>query len=304
MERKGESGQARGPLPWRCHLKPLPEEASQGRREGTGMRGWSLGQGTRQRYLSVRRQECSLPETPSYLGLTSLGILLLCQCLRDPCVLVPQSGDPSVWEEAFGLGSFLGLLSVPCGPPVGFSPKDPFLEFHQPQRVMGLFVSKACLCKDLGLHPPALHPPTHTHTLAALPSREAGVWQMPSCGQGWLSLDRTRLSVAPLASPLGGSWAECGAQDPRALPALVSQKRQSGVGTGTHSQRQSWRVARGVTAGAMPTHSPFSSPPPPLCEDCCWISQSHFLNPSLSQVQGRDLGAQGGKKCSPGSLQG
>ena len=135
------------------------------------MGGWSLGQGTRQRHLSVRRQECSLPETPSSLGLTSLGILLLCPCLRDPCVLVPQSGDPSVWEEAFGLGSFLGLLSVPCGPPVGFSPKDPFLEFHQPQRVMGLFVSKACLCKDLGLHPPALRPPTHT--LAALPSREA-----------------------------------------------------------------------------------------------------------------------------------
>ena len=49
----------------------------------------------------------------------------------------------------------------------------------------------------------------------------------------------------------------------------------------------------------MPTHPLFSSPPPPLCEDCCWISQSHFLNPSLSQVQGRDLGAQGGKKMLP-----
>lgn len=231
------------------------------------MRGWSLGQGTRQLYLSVRRQECSLPETPSSLGLTSLGILLLCPCLRDPCVLVPQSGDPSVWEEALGLGSFFGLLSVPCGPPVGFSSKDPFLEFHQPQRVMGLFVSKACLCKDLGLHPPALHPPTHTHThtLAALPSREAGVWQMPSCGQGWLSLDRTRLSVAPLASPLGGSWAECGAQDPRALPALVSQKRQSGLGTGTHSRRQWWRGARGGDGwGHAHSFSLFQPTPSPL----------------------------------------
>ena len=93
------------------------------------------------------------------------------------------------------------------GPSVGFSPKGPFLELNWPQRVMGLFVSKACLCKDLGLHPPALHPPTHTHTLAALPSREAGVWQMPSCAQGWLGLGRPRLSVVPLAPPLGGSWA-------------------------------------------------------------------------------------------------
>ena len=258
------------------------------------MRGWSLGQGTRQRHLSVRRQECSLPETPSSLGLTSLGILLLCPCLRDPCVLVPQSGDPSVWEEAFGLGSFLGLLSVPCGPPVGFSPKDPFLEFHQPQRVMGLFVSKACLCKDLGLHPPALHPPTHTHTHThwpLFPAEKLGSGRCPAvvrAGSVWTE----PASLSP-HSHLPSSV------DPRALPALVSQKRQSGLGTGTHSRRQSWRGARGVTAGAMPTHSPFSSPPPPLCEDCCWISQSHFLNPSLSQVQGRDLGAQGGKKMLP-----
>lgn len=156
------------------------------------MRGWSLGQGTRQLYLSVRRQECSLPETPSSLGLTSLGILLLCPCLRDPCVLVPQSGDPSVWEEALGLGSFFGLLSVPCGPPVGFSSKDPFLEFHQPQRVMGLFVSKACLCKDLGLHPPALHPPTHTHTHWPLfPAEKPGSGRCPAvvrAGSVWTEL--------------------------------------------------------------------------------------------------------------------
>lgn len=49
----------------------------------------------------------------------SLGILLLYPCLRDPCALVPQSGDPSIWEEAFGLGSFFGLLSVSCGPSRG-----------------------------------------------------------------------------------------------------------------------------------------------------------------------------------------
>ena len=53
----------------------------------------------------------------------SLGILLLCPRLRDPCALVPQSGDASVWEEAFGLGSFSGLPSVSGGPSVGFSPK-------------------------------------------------------------------------------------------------------------------------------------------------------------------------------------
>ena len=111
----------------------------------------------------------------------SLGILLLYPCLRDPCALVPQSGDPSVWEEAFGLGSFFGLLSVSCGPSVGFSPKDPFLEFHQPQRVTGLFVSKACLCKDLGLHPPALHPPPHTHTHWPLfPAEKPGSGRCPA----------------------------------------------------------------------------------------------------------------------------
>ena len=164
----------------------------------------------------------------------SLGILLLCPRLRDPCALVPQSGDASVWEEAFGLGSFSGLPSVSGGPSVGFSPKT--LSWS----LTSLKGSRGCLSPKLvcartwvstRLH--CTRP--HTHTLAALPSREARVWQMPSCGQGWLSLDRTRLSVVPLASPLGGSWADCGAQDPTALPALVSQKRQSGLGTGTHS---------------------------------------------------------------------
>ena len=263
------------------------------------MGGWSLGQGTRQRHLSVRRQECSLPETPSSLGLTSLGILLLCPCLRDPCVLVPQSGDPSVWEEAFGLGSFLGLLSVPCGPPVGFSPKDPFLEFHQPQRVMGLFVSKACLCKDLGLHPPALHPPTHTHThtLAPLPSREAGVWQMPSCGQGWLSLDRTRLSVAPLASPL-----ECGPQSPP-RPRLPETAVWAWY---WHSQPEA--VVEGGEGGDGWGHahsfSLFQPTPSPL-RGLLLDFPKPFPESQSKPGPGEGLGSpRRGKKCFPGSLQG
>ena len=37
----------------------------------------------------------------------SLGVLLKWPCLRDPCVVVPQSGDPSVWEQAFSLGVVL-----------------------------------------------------------------------------------------------------------------------------------------------------------------------------------------------------
>ena len=235
----------------------------------------------------------------------SLGILLLYPCLRDPCALVPQSGDPSVWEEAFGLGSFFGLLSVSCGPSVGFSPKDPFLEFHQPQRVTGLFVSKACLCKDLGLHPPALHPPPHTHTHTGRSSQQRS--QGLADAQLWSGLARSGQNP-PLCRPtrisprgqLGRVWSSRPHSPPH--PRLPETAVWAGY---WHLQREAvvegdW----GVTAGAMPTHPPFSSPPPPLCEDCCCISQSHFLNPSLSQVQGRDLGAQGGKKCSPGSLRG
>uniref|UniRef100_A0A8C6ALN3 Protein S100-A1 n=1 Tax=Monodon monoceros TaxID=40151 RepID=A0A8C6ALN3_MONMO len=68
------------------------------------------------------------------------------------------------------------------------------------------------------------HTHTHTHTHTGCSSQQTA-WQTPSCGQGWLGLGRPRLSVVPLAPPLGGSWAECGAQDPIALPVPVSQQQ-------------------------------------------------------------------------------
>ena len=267
------------------------------------MRGWSLGQGTRQRYLSVRRQECSLPGTPSSLGLTVWGSFCCIRVSGTPVRWSLSLETPPSGRRLSDWGLSLDSSQSRVAPLWGLVPRTLSWSFTSLKGSRGC-LSPKLVCARTWVSTRLHCTRPHTHTLAALPSREARVWQMPSCGQGWLGLDRTRLSVAPLASPLEGSWEECGAQDPTALPTLVSQKQQSGLGTGTHSRRQWWRGTGGVTAGAMPTHPPFSSPPPPLCEDCCCISQSHFLNPSLSQVQGRDLGAQGGKKCSPGSLRG
>ena len=192
-----------------------------------------MGQGTRHRYLSVRRQECALPETPSSLGLAVWGSFC--------CVHV--SGTPVRWSPSLETppsGRRLSVwgLSLDCPQSRvallwGLVPR-PFLGVSPASKGHGVVCLQSLFVQGPG-SPPACTAPAPTHTLAALPSREARVWQMPSCGQGWLSLDRTRLSVVPLASPLGGSWADCGAQDPTALPALVSQKRQSGLGTGTHS---------------------------------------------------------------------
>lgn len=125
------------------------------------------------------------------------------------------------------MGSFLEVLSV-CWTFCGVQTQGPFLEFCGPQRVMRLFVSKACLCKDLGLHPPALRPPTHT--LAALPSREA---QGLANAQLWSGLAPSGQTRPPGPTPppsLGDSRAECGAQDPTALPAPVCPRQGSWMG--------------------------------------------------------------------------
>lgn len=173
------------------------------------MRGWSLGQGTRQRYLSVRRQECSLPGTPSSLGLTVWGSFCCIRVSGTPVRWSLSLETPPSGRRLSDWGLSLDSSQSRVAPLVGFSPKDPFLEFHQPQRVTGLFVSKACLCKDLGLHPPALHPPPHTHTGRSSQQRSQGL----ADAQLWSGLARSGQNP-PLCRPthisprgqLGREW--------------------------------------------------------------------------------------------------
>lgn len=146
-------------------------------------------------------------------------------------------------------------------------------------------------------------PHTHTHW-PLFPAEKPGSGRCPAvvrAGSVWTEL----ASLSPhshLPSGAAGQSVELRTSEPS--PPSSPRNGSLGLVLALTAGGSGGGGQGGVTAGAMPTHSPFSSPPPPLCGDCCWISQSHFLNPSLSQVQGRDLGAQGGKKCSPGSLQG
>lgn len=101
------------------------------------------------------------------------------------------------------------------------------------------------------------------HTLAALPSKKPRVWQMPSCGQGWLCLDRPGLSVAPPAPSLphppsgaaeprtpqpsppgfpdGDSSPGCGSTDcPRPEGAWHSRRRGGGDRGRGVGRRDSW----------------------------------------------------------------
>ena len=228
----------------------------------------------------------------------SLGILLLYPCLRDPCALVPQSGDPSVWEEAFGLGSFFGLLSVSCGPSVGFSPKDPFLEFHQPQRVTGLFVSKACLCKDLGLHPPALHPPPHTHTGRSSQQRSQGL----ADAQLWSGLARSGQNP-PLCRPtrisprgqLGRVWSSRPHSPPH--PRLPETAVWAGY---WHSQREA--VVEGDWGGDGWGHAHSSSlfqPTPSPLRGLLLHFPKPFPESQSKPGPGEGLGSPGRKKMLP-----
>lgn len=158
---------------------------------------------------------------------------------------------------------------------------------------MRLFVSKACLCRDPGLHPPALRPPTRAP--AALPSRDAGVWPLPSCGQGRLGLDSPGLRRPP-PPPSGAAAQSAEPRTPQALPAPVSRPQGPARDSadcprpGRAWDRHSPPWGRGRRQeGHTPTHPPLFQPPPDL------ISQSHFLNPCLSGLRGRDLEAQGEK---------
>lgn len=104
----------------------------------------------------------------------SLGILLLCPRLRDPCALVPQSGDASVWEEAFGLGSFSGLPSVSGGPSVGFSPKTLSWSLTSLKGSRGCLSPKlVCARTWVSTRPHCTRP--HTHTGRSSQQRSQGL---------------------------------------------------------------------------------------------------------------------------------
>ena len=165
------------------------------------MRGWSLGQGTRQRYLSVRRQECSLPGTPSSLGLTVWGSFCCIRVSGTPVRWSLSLETPPSGRRLSDWGLSLDSSQSRVAPLWGLVPRTLSWSFTSLKGSRGC-LSPKLVCARTWVSTRLHCTRPHTHTLAALPSREARVWQMPSCGQGWLGLDRTRLSVAPLASPL------------------------------------------------------------------------------------------------------
>ena len=160
----------------------------------------------------------------------SLGVLLKWPCLRDPCVVVPQSGDPSVWEQAFSLGVVLWSPLSLVAPLWGSVPR--VLSWS----LTGLKGSWGCLSPKLvcartwvstRLH--CTRPHTHTHTGRSSQQRGRG------------------LANAQLCSGLARS----GQTPPLCRPARPSPRGQLGTlrSPGPHSPPQPRLPATGSRMG-------------------------------------------------------
>lgn len=109
QERGGEKGRlrtGRSAPALCCYLWLLPGEGFMEKEQEDRVKAWG------REYLSAGGERSVHPRNPFLSRSHNLGVLLKCLCLRDPSVMVPHSGVPSVREEAFNVRVPLGSLSV------------------------------------------------------------------------------------------------------------------------------------------------------------------------------------------------
>lgn len=116
--RTGHSAPALG-----CYLRLLPGEGCMEKEQADRVEAWG------REYLSAGGERSVHSRNPFLSRSHNLGVLLKCLCLRDPSVMVPHSGDPSVQEEAFNVRVPLGSLSV-SWPLCRVQQQGPCLESH------------------------------------------------------------------------------------------------------------------------------------------------------------------------------
>lgn len=206
-------------------------------------------------YLSAGGERSVHSGNPFLSRSHNLGILLKCLCLRDPSVMVPHSGDPSVREEAFNVRVTLGSLSV-SWPLCRVQQQGPCLESHPASKGQEVVCLQSLFVWGPG-SPPACSSQESSRGLAnaqpwsrlALSDRPSLRWSFPAC-----------LPAGPVLSP--GS---CRPSRP-CLPApgvLVGPCRQpapgtqEGLGPGTHSPR-----GQAGGKGHANSSSVFCLPPP------------------------------------------
>lgn len=202
-------------------------------------------------YLSAAGERSIHPRNPFLSRSHNLGVLLKCLCLRDPSVMVPHSGVPSVREEAFHVRVPLGSLSV-SWPLCRVQQQGPCLESHPASKGQEVVCLQSLFVWGPG-SPPACSSQESSRGLAnaqpwsrlALSDRPSLRWSFPAS-----------LPAGPVLSP--------GSCRP---PAPVSLRQGSwlGLADSRHPAPRKGSVPTHTAPGDrleerdMPTHPPFSA---------------------------------------------
>lgn len=180
-----------------------------------------------------------------------------------------------------------GALSAPW-PLCGVQSQGSFLGISPASESQKVVCLQSSFVRETGSSPAGTAPTP--------PSRAAGTWQMPSCGQGWL-LQARPAPRGPSLLPHRDSWAEHRTHhisrpfpgDSGPAGASPTAASQEGPRPGTHSPR----AGGGLDVGDVPTNPPFSGTPL-LSPRGLWPFPKPL--PNLSGLLGRDLGSPRGKR--------